>query len=156
MIAFTVKGIPIPQGSLRAFVLKMCKVCGGGRRAVLTSDNPRLKQWRKTVSAEAQKAMGWTEPAGKNVPIRLEIIFYLPRAKSNKALDAIKKPDLSKLLRAAEDSMSKIVYTDDSQVTEVHCFKTYGEPRAEIRVEEVGLLPVELKHEPIKDSSIPF
>lgn len=156
MIAFTVKGVPIPQGSLRAFVPKMCKACGGGRRAVLTSDNPRLKQWRKTVSVEAQKAMGWTEPAGKNVPIRLEIVFYLPRAKSNKSIDAVKKPDLSKLLRAAEDSMSKIVYADDAQVTEVHCFKAYGEPRAEIRVEEIGLLAVPVKHEILKDSDIPF
>jgi len=156
MISFTVEGIPIPQGSLRAFVLKLCRTCGGGNRAVLTSDNPRLKQWRKTVRAEALRAIGFEHPAGKHIPLRIEALFYLPRAKSNKMIDAVKKPDLDKLTRAALDSMTGVLFDDDSQIVEIHAFKSYGKPRAEFHVEEVGLLAVPIQHMPVSDSALPF
>ena len=156
MISFMVKGIPIPQGSMSAFVLKTCNACGGGRRAIITSANAKLKKWRSTVRSEAVKAMGFDHPAGKNVAIRIEAVFFLPRAKSNKSIDAVKKQDVSKLLRAIEDSMSGVVYEDDAQVTEVHVFKSYGEPRVEIRVEEVGFVPVLLPRETIADADTPF
>lgn len=156
MISFTVKGIPIPQGSMSAFVLKTCNACGGGRRAIVTSANAKLKKWRSTVRTEALAAMGFEHPAGKNVPIRIQAVFFLPRAKSNKAFDAVKKPDLDKLVRALLDGMSEVVFEDDSQVTELHCFKTYGAPRVEIRVEEVGILTAPVKHEFLTDVEIPF
>lgn len=126
------------------------------RFPVVTSDNPRLKAWRKLVRDEALIAMGWQEPWARNVAIRVECVFFLPRAKSNKCMDAVKKPDLSKLLRAAEDSMTGVVYVDDSQIIEAHIFKAYGNPRAEIRVEEAGMLTSPLKNAILDDSQIPF
>ena len=156
MIEFTVKGIPIPQGSMRSFVPRTCRVCGGGTRAIVTSDNPKLKQWRKTVRVEAIKAMGFEHPAGKRIPIRVEASFFLPRAKSNKSVDHVIKPDLGKLLRAIEDSMTGVVYEDDSQIAEAHIFKSYGDPRVEIRIEEVGICPVLLRPDTMKDEKFPF
>lgn len=148
---FTVLGIPVPQGSMKAFMPK------GWTRPILTSDNPKLKQWRKIFRDEALVAMGSViGMAGKNVALRVELSFFLPRAASNRAIDAIKKPDLDKLARAALDAMTNVVYSDDSQVVELHCFKAYGKPRVEVRVEEVGLVPVMLESQQIEDSQIPF
>ena len=45
------------------------------------------------------------------------------------------KPDLSKIVRAAEDAMSGVVYIDDSQVCERFAKKKYGNrPGVEIFV----------------------
>jgi len=150
MLSFTVRGVPVPQGSMKAFMPK------GAKFPVLTSDNPKLKAWRKLVRAQALEAMGWLPPAGKNVPIRVQAVFFMPRAKTNKAIDAVKKPDIDKLLRSCLDSMTGVVYTDDSQVVEVHVFKTYGQPRVEIKLEEVGLLAVPRPAAAIIDSDLPF
>ena len=141
---FTVLGCPIPQGSMRAFIPRNSKL----NRPIITSDNPRLKQWRQAVRAEAIKAMGYEHPAGSKIALRVEALFFLPRAKSNKAIDAIKRPDIDKLLRACLDAMTQVVYDDDSQIIEAHVFKCYGNPRVEIKVEEVGLVPTLLEHQP--------
>jgi Holliday junction resolvase RusA-like endonuclease len=131
VILFTVEGDPVPQGSMKAFIPK------GWKRAVLTSDNPKLKKWRNTVRAAAIKAMGGTHPAGTSVPVRLTLDFYFMRPKSNKEQDKTTRPDLDKLCRSVGDSLTGIVFDDDSQVTELHASKHYGSPRVEIRVEEV-------------------
>jgi crossover junction endodeoxyribonuclease RusA len=149
---FTVTGTPIPQGSMRAFVPKHSHT----GQPIITSDNPKLKIWRQTVRAAACKEMGFVEPAGKNIALRLEAHFFLPRAASNKKIDAVQKPDLDKLVRAVLDSMTNVVYEDDCQVCEIHGFKTYGSPRVEITIEEIGMAPTLLKPQAIEDSKIPY
>lgn len=130
-IEFTVQGEPIPQGSMKAFTPKGCN------RPIVTSDNPRLKKWRNVVRSGAIKAMGGLHPAGRQVPVRLVAVFYFARPKSNHDLDKVTRPDLDKLCRSIGDSLTDVVFEDDSQVTELHAVKLYGEPRVEIRVEEV-------------------
>lgn len=149
MIQFTVKGVPIPQGSMKAFMPK------GARFPVVTSDNPKLKQWRNLVKSAAITAMGFSHPAEKRIAIRLTANFYLPQAKSNKLYDAVIRPDLSKLLRAIEDSMTGVVYEDDSQIIEAHVTKAFGEPRVEILVEE-AVVCVPQGRQLIMDKDLPF
>ena len=134
MIKFTVHGMPVPQGSMRAFMPK------GAKYPVITSANSKLKQWRTKVHNEAIAAMYGNSAAGRNVPIRVEVIFFLTRAKSNKSLDAVKFPDLDKLVRAILDAMTGVLFEDDAQVVEIHAFKTYGNARVEVTVSEL-LLP---------------
>jgi Holliday junction resolvase RusA-like endonuclease len=88
------------------------------------------------VRAAAQKAIGWGEPAGSNVAIRLTLEFYFRRPKTSKAMDKTTRPDLDKLCRSIGDSLTGVIFEDDSQVTEIHATKLFGEPRVEIRVEE--------------------
>lgn len=150
MIKFTVQGNPVPQGSMMAFTPR------GWKRPIITSANPKLKKWRKLVHDEAAVAVGKGTPAGKNVALKITVRFFLDRAKSNKSIDAVKRPDLDKLLRGILDGMTGVIYEDDSQVVLIKAEKLYGTPRAEIQVEELGIVPVSIKRKPIWDRDIPF
>lgn len=138
-ILFTALGKPEPQGSSRAFMPR------GARYPVVTSDNPKLKGWRRTVAQAARLAHRGQPLDG---PVRVIAAFYLPRPKALR-LDRshVTRPDADKLGRAIGDALSGIVYRDDGQVTQFKVTKQYaaaGEsPRAVIVVTslaEEGLL----------------
>ncbi len=139
MIAFTVHGEPIPQGS-------KTRTRWGGIR----EDNPRTKPWRATVAADAALAMN-RRPLLAGA-VALEAVFTFPRPKAHYGTGRnagtvkasapthhTKTPDLDKLLRALGDALTGIVVRDDSQLSRVTATKVYGKPaRVEVRVAEVG------------------
>jgi len=107
-----VYGVPESQGSVRGFVR--------GGRAILTSDNAKLRPWRETVTWAARDAMEratWAQVAG---PVRVDYAFWLPRPASYpKTRDVlpVKGKDADKLLRSINDSLTNAgVWVDDSQV----------------------------------------
>jgi Holliday junction resolvase RusA-like endonuclease len=138
-----VAGIPIPQGSMRGFVR--------GGRAILTSDNPRLRFWRRDVTialAEARAGVCFTGP------IRLIVTFALPRPTghfgrrgllpSAPARPIGARDDLDKFVRAIGDSATDAgVWQDDGQVVELHADKRWAGreegPGADVGI--VELLP---------------
>lgn len=141
---FTVYGDPKPQGSKRALMPKNARF-----PVVVESAGQPLKHWRTAISqVAAQHATSvFTEP----VEVRIE--FHIARPKSHfgtgrnasKLKDAAprqhtQKPDTDKLIRAVLDSLSKIVYRDDSQVVALVATKhwTDGKPRADIHISEAG------------------
>ena len=123
MTTFFVHGLPVPQGSSRAFVVN--------GRAVVTSANRNLKDWRNLVSLRAQEFAKMHEGA-----IGIELQFFLPRPASlpKKVLHHMKKPDLDKLIRACLDSMTGIMFKDDSQVTSIQASKEYATTSQGVRV----------------------
>ena len=133
-VEFFVAGVPAPKGSMRGFVV--------GRRAILTSDNTKLKPWAFAVRAEALRVRTGEPIVG---PVRVHVQFYLPRPKSLPARisAATKKPDLDKLLRGALDAISGVLFVDDAQVIAVWATKAYArtpaEAGAQIRVEALEL-----------------
>jgi Holliday junction resolvase RusA-like endonuclease len=153
-LKFTVEGTPIPQGSMRAFMPKNCS------QPIVTSDNVKLKPWRKLVAQLANLEMRKRDyiQIGKNVPVRLILDFYFDKPKSVKMIDKITKPDLDKLVRSCGDSLTGIVYEDDSQVTEIVARKLYGSPaRVEIEVQEADFPPTTLlESHPIRDEALAF
>lgn len=111
-------GEPIPQGSMKAFVRN--------KRAHLTSDNPRLKAWRKAVTAQARPHAG---AYTGNRPLHVTYRFFLPRPKSVRRWLPWVKPDLDKLIRAVNDGISDAgVWDDDSRVTTITAWKVYEAP----------------------------
>ena len=119
-IDLTVEGNPVPQGSFRHV--------GNGR---IISANPKLNTWRQTIADQIA-----TQTAHRLIeaPIRLQLVFTLPRPKSvSKALRAVPtvKPDLDKLTRAVMDAISLERYCqvikDDSLVTDLHAAKRYAD-----------------------------
>ncbi len=133
MIRFIAVGKPEPQGSARAFVPK------GWSRAVVTSDNPKNKNWRGTVAMAARKALKASQGQALTGPVRLVVQFYLPRPKALKGSKAhITRPDLDKCARSVCDALTGILYRDDGQVTALEVTKAYTAadqvPRAEIMV----------------------
>lgn len=118
-----VYGRPAPQGSKKSV---------GNNRFIEASKY--LPAWRKAVKEAAIAAVadsGWETLQGA---VRLECVFYLERPATIK-LSArplpIKPPDISKLLRAVEDSLTDAgVWGDDSQVITAKATKFYADDRA--------------------------
>jgi crossover junction endodeoxyribonuclease RusA len=112
VVEFFVAGIPIQQGSSRAFVVK--------GRAVITSDTRRgLKDWRSDIAFEARRHFTtlWQGP------VAIDVTFVMPRPKSlAKKYERpwqTTRPDADKLLRALFDSLKGVAYLDDAQVAMV-------------------------------------
>lgn len=136
-VAFTVVGHPMPAGSKRAMQHPRT-----GR--VVVMDASRNKPWRALVTAEALEAAG--EPLLG--PVCCEMTFYVGRPKGHyrtgrnahllresAPAHPVVRPDVLKLARAVEDSMTGIVYRDDSQIVDERIVKRYGLPeRVEVRV----------------------
>lgn len=140
-VSFQVYGLPKPKGSARGFVVQKA---GQKPRAIITSDNKGLKAWETSVREAAQQVAGqefFTDA------VRLQIEFWFPRPKSvsaKKRPHLITKPDLSKLIRGAEDALSGVIFRDDSQVVAIIATKAYveGPAGACITVEEVLEAPL--------------
>jgi len=132
-ISFDVLGRPAPQGSKKSI---------GNNRFVESSKY--LPAWRKAVKDAAEHAVaseGWQRVSG---PVELEVMFYLDRPPSvtaTKRPQPIVPPDTDKLLRSVGDSLSGVVYDDDSQIIRVLAWKTYADARAPgcfVRVNELS------------------
>lgn len=108
-VAFDVAGIPVPQGSMKGFAR--------GNRAILTSDNERLKPWRTAVTCAAADARGPHNLMVEAVEITMHFRLPVPKtAPKRKRLAAVKRPDLDKLTRAVLDALTGVLFADDSQV----------------------------------------
>ena len=115
MITITIEGTPRPQGSKRHV-----------GRGIMVESSKYVAGWREWVRHRAVEAMRGIEVIEKPSPVFVEIVFGFDRPqkhfRSNGELreDAAEyhtgKPDVDKLLRAILDSMTGIVFRDDSQV----------------------------------------
>jgi len=129
LIAFQVHGLPIPQGSTRAFVVN--------GRPVITSTAKGLAAWRRLVADVAQ---GYAPPKIWDGPVGIELHFGLPKPKSAPKRRRVwpdKRPDLDKLTRAVLDALTYVVFSDDSQVVELHASKDYGPPGVVVEVRKI-------------------
>jgi len=130
-ITFFVPGVPKPSGSKRGFYVPKLK------RVVITDDNRNSRDWKTDVQQAALKV--YTQEFSRPLiegPLKLEVTFVFPRPKShfrvNGALrdsapkDFIGRPDITKLLRAVEDALNKVVWNDDSQIILQIACKRYG------------------------------
>jgi crossover junction endodeoxyribonuclease RusA len=151
-IRFFAPGSPAPQGSKRHV-----------GRGIMVESSRAVGPWRERVALAAHNAMltaGLTPFTGAVV---VGLSFVLPRPKSTPKRftpPAVKRPDCDKLTRAVFDSLSGIVYLDDSQVIDLHATKRLAEigetPGVDITVGSGITQPIELipTHSEPKGSSI--
>ena len=143
MIHFVAYGIPAPKGSTKAFYRP------GMRFPVVTEDNAKTRPWAAIVKDAALKATGGQSIPFAEGPVLVEARFYMRRPPSlPKRIEYhVKKPDLDKLMRALKDSLTGVVWTDDSQVVMLHASKEYAQngelPRVEVWVQESKWTPIE-------------
>jgi crossover junction endodeoxyribonuclease RusA len=132
-LTFDVVGRPAPQGSKKSI---------GNNRFVESSKF--LPAWRKDVRVAAEHSVlvnGWARVSG---PVELEVMFYLDRPSSISTVKRaypIVPPDIDKLIRGVQDSLTGVVYDDDAQVIRVLAWKVYADtrvPGAFIRVNELS------------------
>lgn len=173
-LRFTAHVTPEPQGSVKAFVMAdkeaasrahargtleaIIEACKRSR-AILTSDNTKLKAYRAQVAKAAKDAL-WEANidylmADKHVPMAFVIEFYLERPEScpkTRRYPSV-RPDIDKLVRSTLDALKGVLYLDDAQVVDVAARKNYGTPeRVEVscsvmeslRPQQNGLFPPEI------------
>lgn len=131
-IAFTVYGIPQPQGSSRMVPVK-------GHGMFITSANKKLRPWRQEVSNTALALN--VPPFAKDTPIVARLVFYFkkPPSVSKRRIRPTVAPDIDKLCRSCFDSLTGILFRDDAQVVDVHATKHYGDiERVEISLREAS------------------
>lgn len=123
MTTFFVHGVAVPQGSMQARIIN--------GRPIVTSANRNLKGWRDLVALRAQEYAEYNEGA-----VHVSLDFYLPRpiSLSKKVKENIKRPDLDKLVRSCLDSMTGIMFKDDSQVISIHATKQYATTEQGVRI----------------------
>lgn len=144
LIHFFVPGKPACAGSKKAFINPRT------HKIVVAHDDERTMPWRTNVQGHALLAMRDCKRIDSG-PIQLAIVFLLERPKShfgtggnaNKLKESaprfvVTKPDLTKIVRAIEDALTGICWTDDNQVVHHNTVKKYvsdmGIPGAEITI----------------------
>jgi crossover junction endodeoxyribonuclease RusA len=122
-ITFRVEGMaPAPQGSKRHL-----------GRGVMIESCKTVKPWRMLV-AHAAVAAGAPMIRG---PVSLSVVFLFHRPKGHYGAKGLKpsapkwhsvKPDLSKVLRSTEDSLTGVLIEDDARIVSVAMEKRYCNP----------------------------
>lgn len=118
-----VVGIPQPQGS------KTCICVNNRGRIIEGRRGPARKmfhEWRGAVTAGAILWQTSHNATPLDAPCRLRLVFSLPRPKSVRRGQPDGRPDLDKLVRAVCDSLTKVLYFDDSRVCEIITRKQYA------------------------------
>lgn len=141
-IRFFIPGRPAPGGSKNAFAIKKAGIYTG-RVAVVDAGGKATKEWRQNVAAAAMVGMKIADCVPLTGAIEVELVFQMPRPKSHFRSGAkwasnamlkpdaptchITRPDLLKLARSTEDSMSRICYLDDGQIVKESLEKEFSD-----------------------------
>lgn len=133
IVAFNVKGAPVPQGSVVAHAAR--RKDGSHYATIHYEVGTKLHAWRRAIGVAAREVWGDELTFG---PVALTISFQIARPLSHyRGLEKLireshigdvpdGRPDLDKLIRAVLDSLTDIVYADDAQVTYVVASKVYA------------------------------
>jgi Holliday junction resolvase RusA-like endonuclease len=113
-----VRGVPVPQGSKRGFVV--------GGRAVVVDANSKTKPWRADIHAHVLAEVGTAVLYPEDIPVALDLLFVMPRRAAEpkrRTSPHVRKPDVDKLARAVLDALAGVVYARDQQVTDMRARK---------------------------------
>lgn len=133
-LVFTVPGDPVAKGRAKISTF-------GGKPRAYTPDKTR--NYESLVRLAAQEALGDKPPLDGPLYLRVDVYLAIPESWSKRkkacALDGTvlptKKPDLSNVLKAVEDGMNSVAFTDDSRVVNLTSMKRYSDrPRVEVEV----------------------
>jgi crossover junction endodeoxyribonuclease RusA len=143
-VLLVVRGLPVPQGSARAFLAGGKAILASGAKA-----GSPLHAWRSAIATEAREAMG-SAPLLEG-PVRVSIVFVLPRPaahyhtplhgagiRDSAPVWHSKRPDVDKAVRAVFDALTAVVWRDDSQVASLRVDKRYEGPGAAAGLETPG------------------
>lgn len=137
MISFRANGVPVTQGNMTGFVVN-------GRAVVTERKSKALNFWRDVIAARAQDAgdgVFWSK-----VPLRLTLRFSipppkdLPKRRRTWPIGA-RSGDVDKLARAAMDALTQVLFSDDSEVVELHVYKDWADGPAGVAVDIEEVIP---------------
>ena len=139
---FSVEGLPATKGSMKPIIVP------GQNRVFLRPDrSEKQAAWKADIRVAAKGAVVAHNLGG---PLEVIVKFFLLRpkghytkkgnlTKSASAYPMRKKDDLDKLLRAALDALTGIMWIDDGQISKIVAAKEYShdyEAGMTIRIED--------------------
>lgn len=122
-LSFMALGDPVPQGSKNPYRLKTGQI-------VLVEAAKGHKTWRSTVKTACELAGLGLHQDPLDGYLRLKVTFFMQKPPTTK-FDRFPagKPDLSKLVRAVEDSITDgRGWVDDARVVEILARKVWCSP----------------------------
>jgi Holliday junction resolvase RusA-like endonuclease len=127
-LSFVVLGEPTPEGSTKAFYIKALD------RTVTTHQNKKgLEAWRNRVATEAQRALegkDWKCDSASAYSVNVDFVLSRPASvPEHRRIHPTVKPDIDKLVRAINDALTSILFTDDCQVVSMTMTKGYCDDR---------------------------
>jgi len=124
LASFRVLGVAAPQGSTS--FKGMVEGKRGQQIPRLVESSKLLPKWRKEVTKQA--AIAWRNPP-LDQPLVVIMTFTLPKpasAPKTRTTWPDRKPDVSKLARAVEDSLTDAgVFADDARIVDLIARKRY-------------------------------
>ena len=134
--AFLVDGTPVAKGRPRV------------TRRGFTYTPKETKEQEQKIKDAYLKAYGDSCAFPEGVPLKLQMVFYMPMPKSlskKKRLAAVcgdlrptKKPDVDNLIKVIDALNGGVAFADDSQIVEIHATKYYSEhPSTMIIISEI-------------------
>lgn len=124
MFEYKIVAIPRPQGSKRHF-----------GRGIMVESSKHIKDWRAFARFKAESAMQDKQLIDKPEAVCVGVMYTFERPQSHFLKAGLRfsspnlhigTPDVDKLQRALFDSMTGLVFKDDSQISKVIAFKMYG------------------------------
>ena len=124
-IRFEIEGKPVP--------LKRHRTTKSGHRY-----DPSAKD--KADFLEKVRATGQLPEVPLDQPLRVSLVFFMPRAKSHfrtgrfagqlkggAPVHHVSVPDVDNLAKFVLDALNTYMFVDDSRIVEIHCRKVYAE-----------------------------
>lgn len=135
-----ISGTPVAKPRTKAFYNKKT-----GRMHHYYKNEKKIKGFENYLREKTEKL--FNQPM--KCPIRLSIIFLLPRPKrmywKTKSMPRVphtSRPDIDNLVKSVEDGLNGVAFIDDAQITELRAIKRYHSgdegPQTIIRIEEDG------------------
>jgi Holliday junction resolvase RusA-like endonuclease len=122
-----------------SFTLEIAPVAKA--RARVTSHGTYTPHKTRAFERGAAETMRYLVQGLPTFPLRsalkLDVTFFIPKPKRPKCDYPVTRPDTDNYLKALADAGNGIMWVDDSQITDIHARKRYGEPRIEVKVEEM-------------------
>jgi len=132
-LSFFVAGLPITQGSMKAFVI-------AGRARVTANNGSKLQAWRHAIATEARRVYSGPLIEG---PVIVRVWFGLlkpasaPKKRRTWPIGA-RSGDVDKLGRSLLDALTGVIWCDDAQVIRLEVEKDWGVPGARIEIHYEG------------------
>lgn len=158
-IEFFIPGVARPGGSKKAFAIRnrsgaIVTRANGSPVIVITDDAKGNKEWKQQCAIFAKQYFAGPPLTG---PLRVSFAFVRTRTKAHFKSNGqvkdwalierpVQKPDVTKLVRAAEDALTGICWVDDSQIVEQFASKDFGDtPGLKVTIEPL-LVSLETWH----------
>lgn len=144
-IVIRITGHPVPQGRPRAVAF------AGHARLYKPA---KSRRWEEDARQEARLVMGPRTPFKGCLLLDLKSFIVPPTGWAAWKIEAAiaglirptSKPDVSNLLKAAEDALNGVVWIDDAQIVNAGASKHYAEqPEVQIVVTSIDAMPAQIK-----------